>query len=583
MTPSDGRDRKQSEGISRRNIFTAGAGAGAALALGGLTAAPAGAAERNGNGQPAERLRLVNGKIHTMDARSRVVSSVVIEGGRFAVVGGGPNGGGSGPTKTIDLRGRTVIPGVVESHIHSVSLANRPGFHVAGVERAESIADVQELLAARRSVVPASEWITALGGWHPNQWAEHRLPTLAELDDAVPDRPVLLYQNFTGPAVTNSLGKRFFDGIDDGPPPHPDAVKINVAANGLIAAGAFGAVTPATTALFVMRSRQTFADKLRGSRDMMAYSASVGLTAHSDKVLFPTPGPLHPGQVLSNLDQYRMYDPLLRLHADGETTIRMEFNFLHNQGDPQLPELHERLRNQFTFFGDHMQRTGGIGEWAAPITAGAVWFEAQRLVAQAGWRNENAVAGLAELTQVVEAWEKVNAEFGITQDRYIVHHVPVVTKDLLDRLHALGAGVVMRAFTWITGTPGAGGAPFRTILDHGIKAGIEGDGVHISTMTPWPHMQYAVTGVNALGQQINAGQQISRQAALRTFTRENAWFLRRENELGSIEEGKWADLVVLDRDYFSVPEAEIKRINSILTIVDGKIIHRASVLRESIA
>ncbi|HEX6471307.1 MAG TPA: amidohydrolase family protein [Streptosporangiaceae bacterium] len=565
-------------------MFTTGAGAGAALALGGLSAAPAAAAGRGGDpghghghgGTPA-RLRLVNGKIHTMDGRDRVVSSVVIDGGRFGAVG--PHGDApSGPATTIDLRGRTVIPGVIESHIHSVSLGNRPGFHVAGVERAESIADVQELLAARRPDVPDGQWITALGGWHPNQWAEHRLPTRAELDDAVPDRPVLLYQNFTGPAVTNSQGKRFFDGVDAGPLPHPDAVKIHVADDGRIAAGAFGAVTPATTALYILRTKQTFDDKLRSSRDMMAYSAGVGLTAHSDKVLFPTPGPLHPSQLLSNLDHYRMYDPLLRLHADGETIIRMEFNFLHNQADPALPELHQRLNNQFTFFGDDMQRTGGIGEWAAPISAGEVWFQAQRLVAQAGWRNENAVANLAELTQVVEAWEKVNAEFGITRDRYIVHHVPVVTKDLLDRLHALGAGVVMRAFTWITGTPGAGGAPFRTILDHGIKAGIEGDGVHISTLTPWPHMQYAITGVNALGQLINDGEQITRREALRAFTRENAWFLRAEDKIGSIEEGKLADLVVLDRDYFSIPENDIKRINSVLTIVNGKIVHDTGAL-----
>jgi predicted amidohydrolase YtcJ len=579
MPPSDGRDRKQTEGISRRSIFTSGAAAGATLALGGLTATPAGAAQRRGardrardNGKSAERLRLVNGKIHTMDRDEHVVSSVVIEGGRFVAVGRAAAGGG-GPVTTIDLRGRTVVPGVIESHIHSVSLANRPGFHVAGVERAESIGDVQELLAARRPGVPDDEWITALGGWHPNQWAERRLPTLAELDDAVPDRPVLLYQNFTGPAVTNSPGKRFFDGVDSGPLPHPDAVKINVADNGLIAAGGFGVATPATTALYLLRARQTFDDRLRSSRDMMAYSAGVGLTAHSDKVLFPTPGPLHPSQVLSNLDHYRMYDPLLHLHAGGETTIRMEFNFLHNQSDPQLPELRERLRNQFTFFGDDMQRTGGIGEWAAPLSPRDVWLEAQRLVAEAGWRNENAVGNLAELAQVVEGWEAVNAEFDITGDRYIVHHVPVVTEDLLDRLRALGAGVVMRAFTWITGTPGAGGAPFRTILDHGIKAGIEGDGVHISTLTPWPHMQYAVTGANALGELINDGEQITRQEALRAFTRENAWFLRADDELGSIEDGKLADLVVLDRDYFSVPENEIKRIGSILTVVDGAVVH----------
>ncbi|MPZ60804.1 MAG: amidohydrolase family protein [Propionibacteriales bacterium] len=562
--------------VSRRDVLRTGAAAGVAATLGGVGAAPAAATGPRGSraGPPGragdDALALVNGRIHTMDADNTVARAVSIRGGRFVAVGDGVGDPGG---RVIDLRGRTVVPGIIESHVHSVSLANRPGYHVAEVERATSIADVQESLAARRPDVPDGQWITALGGWHPNQWAEHRRPTLDELDDAVPDRPVLLYERFTGPAATNSLGKAFFDEVDAGPPPHPDAVKINVADDGSIASGGFGVATPATTALFVLRTLQTFDDKLRSSRDMMAYSASVGLTAHSDKVLFPTPGPLHPSQVLSNLDHYRMYDPLLHLHRNGETSIRMEFNFLHNQSDPELPELRERLKNQFQFFGDDMMRTGAIGEWAAPISAGDVWFEAQRVVAEAGWRNENAVGNLDELTRVVEAWEAVDAEFGITGDRYIVHHVPDVTEDLLDRLHALGAGVVMRAFTWVVGTAQSNGAPFRTIVDHGIKAGIEGDGAHISTLMPWPHMHYAVTGVNAFGELINDGQQITREEALRAFTRENAWFLRADDELGSIEPGKLADLVVLDRDYFTVPEDDIRRVGSVLTVVDGEVVH----------
>jgi hypothetical protein len=131
----------------------------------------------------------------------------------------------------------------------------------------------------------------------------------------------------------------------------------------------------------------------------------------------------------------------------------------------------------------------------------------------------------------------------------------------------------MRGFTWVVGTATSNGAPFRTIADHGIKAGIEGDGVHISTLTPWPHMQYAVTGVNARGELINDGQQITRQEALRAFTRENAWFLRAEDQIGSIEPGKLADLIVLDRDYFTIPENDIKRLRSVLTVVGGRIVH----------
>ena len=121
-----------------------------------------------------------------------------------------------------------------------------------------------------------------------------------------------------------------------------------------------------------------------------------------------------------------MYDSWLALHREGKTIIRLQMNFLQNQNDPALPELKERLRNQFQFFGDDMMMTGSIGEWAAPLGSGAVWREAQRLVAQAGWRNENSVQNLAGLTQVVEAYEAVNKEFDITDLRWMVHHVPEV-------------------------------------------------------------------------------------------------------------------------------------------------------------
>jgi hypothetical protein len=277
-----------------------------------------------------------------------------------------------------------------------------------------------------------------------------------------------------------------------------------------------------------------------------------------------------------------MYDAWLALHREGRTFIRLQMNFLQNQSDPELPELKERLRNQFQFFGDDMMMTGAIGEWAAPLGSGAVWREAQRLVAQAGWRNENAVQNLAGLTQVVDAYEAVNKEFDITGLRWMVHHVPQVTPDLLTRLKALGCGVQMGAFRWVTSTStgSAGdpivnpGPPFRTIVEHGIQTGIHGDGVHIAPLNPWQHIYYATTGVNSFGARVN-DQQLTREEALRLFTRGNSWFLRMEEKIGSIEPGKLADLAVLDRDYFSVPDVQIKQIRSELTVVDGRIVHSA--------
>jgi predicted amidohydrolase YtcJ len=524
-------------------------------------------------------LALVNGKIHTMDAGDKVVNTVTIRHNRIVAAGGAAPKAGSG-VRIINLGGHTVVPGLVEPHIHIVSLGNRPGYHTI-LENTTSIRDVQEALSSRRKDVPEGAWITSMGGWHPNQWAEHRHPTLAELDAAVPDRPVLLYERFTGPAVTNSRGKAFFDAADAAAPVHPDIKKINVAANGAIAAAGFAGGGPSASALFLLRRLQTFEDKKRSTVDAMRYSASVGLTTNLDQVLFPTPGPLHPTQILSNLDQYRMYDAWLELHRQGRTIVRLQTNFLQNQSDPALPELKERLRNQFQFFGDDMMQTGSIGEWAAPLGSGAVWREAQRLVGQAGWRNENAVQNLAGLQQVVESWEAVNKEFDITKLRWVVHHVPEVNADLLTRLKALGCGVEMGAFRWVTSSDPkvVAGPPFRTIFDHGIQVGMHGDGVHIAPLNPWLHIYYAVTGVNSYGDQVNPGQHLTRGEALRLFTRNNPWFLRMEDKIGSIEPGKLADLVVLDRDYFAVPDADIKKIRSVLTIVDGKVVHDSGVLK----
>jgi predicted amidohydrolase YtcJ len=568
--------------LSRRRFL--GATAGAAVGIGSLPASAVSLGQAPAAGgqpvttQPDTTLVLTNGRIHTMDARNTIARTVSIRNGRFVAVGDANPARGAN-TRIIDLKGRTVVPGIIEGHVHIVSLANRPGHHTI-LENTTSIREIQEALAARRKDVPQGAWITSMGGWHTNQWAEHRHPTRQELDAAVPDRPVLLYERFTGPCVTNSLGKAFFDAADAAPPVHPDIKPVKVSDTGGIAAAGFAGGGPSASALFHLRRLQTFEDKKRSTADAMAYSASLGLTSHLDEVLFPTPGPLHPGQILSNLDQYRMYDSWLALHRQGKASVRLQMNFLQNQSDPALPELKERLRNQFQFFGDDMMMTGGIGEWAAPLASGAVWREAQRLVGQAGWRNENSVQDLAALTQVVEAYEAVNKEFDITGLRWMVHHVPVVTPDLLNRLKALGCGVEMGAFRWVTSTDPkvVVGPPFRTIVDHGIQAGIHGDGAHIAPLNPWQHIAFATTGVNSFGDRVNGDQQITRQEALRLFTRGNSWFLRMEDKIGSIETGKLADLAVLDRDYFSVPEADIRKIRSVLTVVNGQIVHDAKVV-----
>lgn len=575
--------------LSRRGLIGLTAAAGAAAALGATPAAAQTSAPAMASPGRAADLVLVNGRIHTMDNASTVTDAVAIRDGRFVAVGANAAAMAASAGRTINLGGKTVVPGLIEPHVHIVSVYNRPGYHVI-LENTANLAEMQKALAERRRDVPAGAWITSMGGFHPNQWSDVKvLPTRAQLDAAVSDRPVFLYTRFTGPAVTNTLGKQLFDEWDKSPA-HPNIAKVAVNDDGLIAAGGFGQVTPASSALFLLRARMTAEDKLRTALETQRYTVRLGLTALSDKVLFPTPGALHPIQILSNLDQYRMYDPLLELDRQGKTIHRVEINFLHHQGHipalgdlaNQLPELRWRLRNQFPNFGSDMVYVGGIGEWAAPVNVdrstpgGQVWFEAQRLVAEAGWRNENSVSRLDELEGVVKAWEELASQYDIKSKRYIIHHGDVVSPELLARVKALNAGIAMAAFRWVVSNDGKpAGAPFRSIVDSGVRAGLQGDGVHIAPLNPWPHIQYVVTGLNSVGQQVNDGQRLTRAEAIRLFTRENAWFLTRGDELGTIETGKRADVVALDRDYFTVPDADIRNIRSALTVVGGKVVHEA--------
>ena len=225
-------EQDKGTGLSRKSFIAGTVAAGAALGLGGTQALARPATPKSSAKNPNrefEGLVLTKGKILTIDGSNRVVEEVLIENGRFLEVG---NRVDRHPKyRVINLKGRTVIPGLIESHIHFVSLGNRPGHHVV-IERATNIAEIQELLAARRPSVPAGEFITAMGGWRTNMFAEQRLPTLAELDDAVPDRPVFLLMTGSGPSATNSLGKAFFETVTS-----PLAGPVAVGADGSIASG----------------------------------------------------------------------------------------------------------------------------------------------------------------------------------------------------------------------------------------------------------------------------------------------------------------------------------------------------------
>jgi len=526
---------------------------------------------------------LVNGRVHTMDARNTVATTVTIRNGRFAAVGNAaPRGAASPATRVIDLRGRTVVPGIIDTHLHGLDTADRPGYHVLDVESATSIREVQDVLAAHRKTAPGGQWMTAIGAAHPNLWIEHRFPTLKELDDAVPDRPVLLYQGFNGAAATNTLGKKFFDAADAAPPLHPDYQGVHVSETGAIGASAAATGGPSTNALYLLRRLQKFDDKKQNALRTMAYSTSVGVTAWLDKSTIYALGPLHPRQGSANVDPYKSRDAWNAVHIDGRMSMRVQMDFTAFAELDDNAMLKEYLRNALPYFGDDMLRTAGIGEWPAPAAAVEQTRAAQRLVAQAGWRCDNDASNLKGLTQLVEQLEDVNKDVGIAGLRWNVNllgaGVGWVTGGLLDRLQALGCSIQLSANNWVNSSDPnvVVGHAYRTINQHPIHKSLFSNATHISPLNPWLHLYYVVTGVNSFGQQVNPGEHLARDQALSLRTRESSWHLRMEDRLGTIEPGRLADLAVLDRDYFSVPEAEIKKIRSVLTVVDGKVVHEST-------
>ena len=273
----DKNERKSTTSLSRRDLFRAGValGVGAALPSPGAHAAPhAGSPDAVASSAPP--LVFVNGKIHTMDDANRVVNSVTIRDGRFVEVTKNSHGGHD--ATVIDLGGRTVVPGLIESHTHFVSLANRPGYHVAQWELASNVAEVLALLAARRKGVPERPVHHGHGRRHP---ADVRRIAPADARRARRGRARPAGVSLSGrrrPARTNTLGKQFFESATA-----PLAGPCVVGADGSLVS--VGGVNHANRALYHLRIRQTFEDKKRSALDAMAFSASVGITAVLDQTL----------------------------------------------------------------------------------------------------------------------------------------------------------------------------------------------------------------------------------------------------------------------------------------------------------
>ncbi|MEE9570277.1 MAG: amidohydrolase family protein, partial [Gammaproteobacteria bacterium] len=349
------------------------------------------------------------------------------------------------------------------------------------------------------------------------------------------------------------------------------AAGIAVGQDGMIPAGGMGAAPGnAVDAYDLLKNTRTEQDKQRSTRELMAYANSLGLTTVIDAAGTNRPG----AQLLIPAEDY---EPILEVWRRKEMTVRVRPMFMSwdlEVGDGSGPsEVEERVRNSFMGHGDEMFKVAGLGEHTVNNSRSPAFYAATALAARERWLLQEHSGTTEENYYHIEAFEAANDIAPIADLHWSLTHVHEIDSEILDRLMALGAGVTVQNQRFYSVDAERAGPPFRLIVRSGIPAGGGTDSTVGHPINPWYSIYYMVSGKNVVGDPINAEQKISRMEALRLYTVGSAWFSHDADELGSIEVGKYGDIVVLNDDYFEVDEEDIQNLSSVLTVVGGAVVH----------
>ena len=384
--------------------------------------------------------------------------------------------------------------------------------------------------------------ITCIGGWNHLQFAEARRPTKADLDAAAPGHAV--YISGTGGdtgAITNRRGQTMLESR---------GVKVD---------DATGRVASPDEAFAALRGVQTVDDRRRGTAALNAHASALGLTA------------------VKNSGNVEDLELTLELWRRGNLSVRMRPTF--PAASPS--EAEARIVNNFSqegrAVGDDMFRVVGFGERVGGMNTTSEAFEpTARVVASRRWALEQHSSTPAENAFHLAAFQAIAKDHPLRDLRWTLIHVNTITAPVLKALMDLGVGVLPHGSARYLGTAPNAGPPFRRIVDSGIIAGAGTDATNVAPLDPWLGLFYMTTGRNLAGQLTNTGQQVSRVEALRMYTTGAAYYTFDDKDLGSFEVGKYADLAVLSEDYLTVPDDRIRRIESVLTLVGGTVVHAAS-------
>jgi len=555
-----------------------------------VAAAVAGAFLATGSAHAQADLILTNGKIATMAREGEFVQALAVRDGKVLATGSNDRilKLKSAATRVIDAGGRTVIPGLNDSHLHVI----REGLNYNMELRWDGVTSLKRALAMLKEQAartPDGEWVKVVGGWNEYQFEEKRLPTLDEINAAVPDKPVFILYLY-GLGFLNQKGVQTL-GYDRNTKYKDGEVELD--ANGRPT----GKLIAKPNAL-ILYSTLARTNKLRREDQ-------VNSTLHFYRELnrLGVTSAIDAGGGFQNYPDD--YGVSLQLAKEGKLTVRTSYYLFAQRAGKELEDFQRWLgmthpdKNDHMFYANGFLAEGGGENLVAsaadfenfleprpdlPHTMEADLEPVVALLVKNRWPFRLHATYGESIDRDLDVIEKVNARTPLRRLRFIIDHGETITDAQLARIKRLGGGIAVQdrmhfqgeAYWKRYGEQTRQMPPVRKMLDLKLPVGLGTDGTRVSSYNPWPSVYWAVTGKTAGGMPLWQGRDIlSRFEALKLITTGSAWMSGEEKVKGTLKRGQYADFVVLPEDVFTVDAERIKRMESVLTVVNGKVVYGA--------
>jgi predicted amidohydrolase YtcJ len=567
-------------GINRRDFVKTG------MTLGGVYAAtralgPAPAFAQNANAD----LLIENAKIVTLDPRQPSAEAIAIAGDK--IVGVGPRRDlerfRSPATKLIDAEGRTIVPGLNDSHTHFIrgGLTYSQELRWDGVP---SLAIALRMLKDQAQRTPAPHWVQVIGGWTPGQFTEKRLPTLDEINAATGDVPCYVMHIYDRGFI-NKAGLRVLGFTKETPNPLGGVLERDSEGNptGLVI---LVSSIASLLGIFARIPKLQADEQIVSTRHFMRELNRLGITSVIDA---GGGGQNYPDN----------YQAIAKLAADKALTLRIGYCLFAQQPGKELDNYRQWVTQVKPGEGDDYFRMMGAGEymvWAAhdppnfnkdvpvpPASAEEQLAEGVKLVTSHGWPFRLHANYDVTAQRLMRAIEAAHREVPVDKVRWAIDHGEGLTPQTLERIAKLGGSVAIQnrmsldgdGFVARWGKEAAADAPpIGRMREMGIRLCCGTDGNRAASHNPWVGIHWLITGKTAGGTRLNADRNLlDRTEALRLYSAAGAWFTSEEDKKGTLEPGKWADFAVLSDDYMAVAEDRIPQISSVMTVVGGRVVY----------